>query len=57
MRVAPFDDAAVVAGQGTVALELFADVDDLDAVLVPSAGAASSPGWPWWRPRWRRPSS
>jgi threonine dehydratase len=57
VRVAPFDDAAVVAGQGTVALELFADVDDLDAVLVPSAGAASSPGWPWWRPRWRRPSS
>jgi threonine dehydratase len=38
VRVAPFDDAAVVAGQGTVALELFADVEDLDAVVVPVGG-------------------
>ena len=34
----PFDDAAVIAGQGTVALELFADVDELDAVVVPVGG-------------------
>jgi threonine dehydratase len=38
IRVAPYDDAAVIAGQGTVALELFADVVDLDAVVVPVGG-------------------
>ena len=38
VRVAPFDDAAVIAGQGTVALELFADVGALDAVVVPVGG-------------------
>ncbi len=38
VRVAPFDDPAVIAGQATVALELFADVDALDAVLVPVGG-------------------
>ena len=36
--VHPFDDPAVIAGQGTVALELLEQVPDLDAVLVPVGG-------------------
>jgi len=36
--VHPFDDPHVIAGQGTVALELFADHPDLDAVVVPVGG-------------------
>ena len=34
----PFDDADVIAGQGTIALELIEQVPDLDAVLVPIGG-------------------
>jgi threonine dehydratase len=34
----PFDDPAVIAGQGTVALELLDDHPDLDAVVVPVGG-------------------
>ena len=33
-----FDDDDVIAGQGTVALELFEDVPDLDTVVVPVGG-------------------
>jgi threonine dehydratase len=36
--VHPFDDAAVVAGQGTVALELLDDHPELDALVVPVGG-------------------
>jgi len=36
--VHPFDDHDVMAGQGTAALELLADVPDLDLVLVPVGG-------------------
>ncbi len=36
--VPPFDDYAVMAGQGTVALELLEDVADLDVVVVPIGG-------------------
>lgn len=36
--VHPFDDLEVIAGQGTVALELLADVPDLDALVVPIGG-------------------
>jgi threonine dehydratase len=36
--VHPFDDPAVIAGQGTIALELLEQVQDLDAVLVPVGG-------------------
>ncbi len=36
--VPPFDDAEIVAGQGTVALEMFEDVPDLDVLLVPTGG-------------------
>ena len=34
----PFDDPAVVAGQGTVGLEIMADGPDLDALIVPIGG-------------------
>jgi threo-3-hydroxy-L-aspartate ammonia-lyase len=36
--VHPYDEPLVMAGQGTVGLELAADVDDLDVVLVPCGG-------------------
>jgi threo-3-hydroxy-L-aspartate ammonia-lyase len=36
--VPPFDDVAVIAGQGTAGLELLEDVPDLDAVLTPLGG-------------------
>ncbi|TML39163.1 MAG: threonine ammonia-lyase [Actinobacteria bacterium] len=36
--VAPFDDPDVIAGQGTVGLELLGDVDGLDAVILPVGG-------------------
>jgi threonine dehydratase len=38
VAIPPFDDDAVIAGQGTVALELLADVPDLDAVVAPVGG-------------------
>ena len=36
--VHPYDDPAVIAGQGTVALELLEDHPDLDALLIPTGG-------------------
>ncbi len=36
--VPPYDDPAIVAGQGTAALELLEDVPDLDVLLVPTGG-------------------
>ena len=36
--VHPFDDPLIVAGQGTVALEMLADVPDLDMLVVPIGG-------------------
>lgn len=36
--VHPYDDPAIVAGQGTVALELLEDHPDLDALVVPVGG-------------------
>ncbi len=36
--VHPFDDAAVIAGQGTAALEMLADAPDLDILVVPIGG-------------------
>ncbi|HTU98415.1 MAG TPA: pyridoxal-phosphate dependent enzyme [Solirubrobacteraceae bacterium] len=36
--VHPFDNPRVMAGQGTVALELLDEVEDLDALLVPVGG-------------------
>lgn len=34
----PYDDPAVMAGQGTMALEMFEDVPDLDALVVATGG-------------------
>ncbi len=34
----PYDDPAVIAGQGTLALELLQDLADLDVLLVPVGG-------------------
>ena len=36
--VPPFDDDAVIAGQGTLALELLEDVPDLDVLVAPCGG-------------------
>ncbi len=36
--VHPFDDARVMAGQGTVALEMLADVPELETLVVPIGG-------------------
>lgn len=36
--IPPYDDARVIAGQGTVGLEIAADATDLDTVLVPVSG-------------------
>lgn len=36
--VHPYDDPAVIAGQGTLALELMADAPDLDALVIPVGG-------------------
>ncbi|QPQ54136.1 threonine ammonia-lyase [Allosphingosinicella flava] len=36
--VHPFDDPAIIAGQGTVALEMLADAPDIDALVVPVGG-------------------
>jgi threonine dehydratase len=42
--VHPFDDADVVAGQGTLGLELLEDVPDLAKVLVPVGGGGLASG-------------
>ncbi len=34
----PYDDPDVIAGQGTLALELLADAPDLDAIVIPVGG-------------------
>lgn len=36
--VHPFNDAAVIAGQGTAAVEMLADAPELDALVVPIGG-------------------
>ena len=36
--VHPYDDALIIAGQGTIALELLEDVPDLDVLVVPIGG-------------------
>jgi len=38
VMIPPYDDAAVVAGQGTVGLEIAADLPGADVVLVPVSG-------------------
>jgi threonine dehydratase len=36
--VSPFDDPAIIAGQGTIGLELLEDAPDIDHVIVPLSG-------------------
>ena len=42
--VHPFDDPAVIAGQGTIGLELLDEVPDLSRVLVPVGGGGLAAG-------------
>jgi threonine dehydratase len=42
--VHPFDDPAVIAGQGTIGLELLEEVPDLSRVLVPVGGGGLASG-------------
>ena len=42
--VHPYDDPAVMAGQGTLALELLEDAGDLDVLLVPVGGGGMISG-------------
>jgi threonine dehydratase len=42
--VHPFADAAVMAGNGTIAAEIFEDIDDLDAIIVPYGGGGLACG-------------
>lgn len=46
--VHPFDDARVIAGQGTVALELLEQVPDLDLLLAPVGGGGLVSGCALW---------
>ena len=45
LLVPPFDDELVMAGQATGAVELFEDVGDLDAIVVPVSGGGLIGGW------------
>jgi len=42
--VPPYDDPAIMAGQGTAALELFQDVPALDAIVTPVGGGGLMAG-------------
>ena len=44
--VHPYDDPAVIAGQGTLALELLEDAPDLDALVIPVGGGGLLAGVP-----------
>jgi threonine dehydratase len=42
--VPPFDNADIIAGQGTIGLEIVADLPDVDRVLVPVGGGGLASG-------------
>jgi threonine dehydratase len=42
--VHPFDDEKIIAGQGTVGLEIMEDLADFDAVVIPVGGGGLSAG-------------
>ncbi|HKB27755.1 MAG TPA: threonine/serine dehydratase [Candidatus Limnocylindrales bacterium] len=42
--IPPFDDDRIIAGQGTIALELLDDLPDLEVVLVPVGGGGLASG-------------
>jgi threonine dehydratase len=43
-EVSPFDDSAVIAGQGTIGLEIVEDLPGVDCVLVPLSGGGLAAG-------------
>ena len=44
VEISPFDDPHVIAGQGTLALELLEDCPDLEMVLIPLSGGGLAGG-------------
>lgn len=44
VEVPPFDDPAIIAGQGTIGLEMVEDVPDVATVLVPLSGGGLASG-------------
>ncbi|MDK3019852.1 hydroxyectoine utilization dehydratase EutB [Pseudodonghicola flavimaris] len=44
VEISPFDDARVIAGQGTIGLELMAARPDLETILVPLSGGGLAAG-------------
>ena len=42
--VHPYDDPRIIAGQGTIALEMLQDVPDLDTLVVPVGGGGMIAG-------------
>lgn len=44
VEISPFDDAAVIAGQGTIGLELLAARPDLETLLIPLSGGGLAAG-------------
>jgi threonine dehydratase len=40
----PYDDPAIITGQGTVALEMLADVPDLEVLIIPIGGGGLAAG-------------
>lgn len=42
--IPPFDDPDVVAGQGTIGIEIIEDMPDLSAVLIPLSGGGLAGG-------------
>jgi threonine dehydratase len=44
VSIPPYDDPRIIAGQGTVGLEILAELSDVDVVLVPVSGGGLSSG-------------
>ncbi|WP_397541539.1 hydroxyectoine utilization dehydratase EutB [Roseovarius salis] len=44
VEISPFDDAAVISGQGTIGLEIMAARPDLETLLVPLSGGGLAAG-------------
>jgi len=44
VEISPFDDPAVIAGQGTIGLELLAERPDLSTILIPLSGGGLAGG-------------
>ena len=42
--ISPYDDPLVMAGAGTVGCEIFEELDDLDALLIPAGGGGLAVG-------------